>query len=325
MKRRAFTILGAASSLAFAGMSSFAQDYPAKPIRAIVPYSPGGGTDLVGRIVFQKLGLALGQPIYVENKVGGGGTIGLAELARSKADGYTIGIGGSTVPFFGAVYDGLRFNPETDLIPVATLASVPIALVAGPGLPVKSMREFIAYAKKNKAVPLSYASPGIATTHHLTGVELARVLDIATVHVPYKGTTPAMSDVVGGHIPLGIVGLPGAMQYAKNPQVTILGVASAKRSEMAPEIPTIAEGGLPGFEASYWWDISVPRGTPQAVVDRLHHEVVKILRDPGVRESLLKGGFEPMVMSVQEMNAALKTDTARWTKVIRDNHIRAGE
>ncbi|MDM0072694.1 tripartite tricarboxylate transporter substrate binding protein [Variovorax sp. J31P207] len=327
MKRKQFVIVaaGALFLLGFASLGAFAQDYPAKPIRAIVPYSAGGGTDLVGRLVFQKLGEALGQPIYVENKVGGSGTIGLGELARSKPDGYTIGIGGNGVSLLGALIDGLKFNPATDLVPVATLASVPIALVAGPGLPVKSMREFIDYAKKNKATALTYGSPGVGTPHHLMGVELARVLKIPMVHVPYKGTAPAMSDVVGGHIPIAIVGLPGAMQFTKNPLFTILGVASARRSELAPEIPTIAEGGVPGFEASYWWDISVPKGTPQPIIDRLHKEVVKILSDPGVRDSLLKGGFEPMVMSLQEMNAALKVDTAKWIKVIRDNNIRAGE
>jgi len=302
-------------------MGSLAQAYPSRPIRAIIPFPAGGGSDLIGRLVLQELGQVLGQPIHVENKVGGGGTIGLAELVRSRPDGYTIGMGGSSVQFMGEVFDSLRFDPMTDLIPVAALASAPIAVVAGPALSVRSMPELLEYAKIKTATELAYASPGVASPHHLAGILLAKALKIPMLHVPYKGAAPALTDVLGGHIPIGIVGLPSAMQYAKHPQFKILGVASAKRTELAPEFPTIAEAGLPGYEASYWWDICVPAGTPAPIIDRLHKEIVGILRAPGMLELLLKNGFEPIIMTRAEMSAALKLDTAKWIKVIRASNI----
>ena len=299
-----------------------AQTYPNRPIRLIVPYPAGGGTDILARSVFQKVSESLGQPFVVENKGGAGTSIGLAEVARSHPDGYTIGIGGTSDPLLPILYDNLPFNPMTDLIFVSTLASVPIVLVAGPSVPAKTMQEFLAYAKGKNTAPLSYASMGVATPHHMAGILLAATLGIPLTHIPYKGTAPALTDLVGGHVPLATIGLPSALPYAREGKLKILGVASAKRSALAPEIPTIEEGGLKDFVASYWWHVIAPKGTPKPIVDRLNDEIGKALRLPELRDSLLKGGFEPLVLTRDEADRALKEDTARWTKVIRENNIR---
>lgn len=323
MKRREFALATAAALLAPI-LPVWADSYPSKPVRLIVPYPPGGGTDTVARTVFERVATLLGQPVVVENRAGAGTTIGLAELARSTPDGYTVGVGGSSDPLLPLLYDRLPFNPVADLTFVATLATVPIVLAAGPSLPAKTMRELLAAAKIKGAQPLSYASPGTASPHHLAGIYLAQVAGIPLEHVPYKGSSQAITDLIGGHVPLAMLGLPSALPFARQGKLKILGVASAKRSALAPEVPTISEGGVPGFSAAYWWHVTVPTGTPQPIISKLREAIDKTLRDPVVTESLLKGGFEPMVLSPAEAQKALAEDTARWTKVIRDNNLRGG-
>lgn len=323
MQRREFTLAAAAALLAPA-LSARADSYPSKSVRLIVPYPPGGGTDTVARAVFERVSTLLGQPVVVENKAGAGTTIGLAELARSRPDGYTVGVGGSSDPLLPLLYDRLRFNPVADLAFVATLATVPIVLAAGPSLPAKTMRELLAVAKAKGAQPLGYASPGTASPHHLAGIYMAQMAGIPLDHVPYKGSAQAITDLIGGHIPLAMLGLPSALPFARQGKLKILGVASAQRSALAPEIPTISEGGVSGFSAGYWWHVTVPTGTPQPVIGKLREAIEKTLRTPAVAESLLKGGFEPLLLSPAEAQKALTEDTARWTKVIRDNNLRGG-
>jgi tripartite-type tricarboxylate transporter receptor subunit TctC len=324
MKRRDLGRLAAGALLATAGGGAWAQAYPSKPIRLIVPYPAGGGTDTVSRAVFEKVAGFLGQPFVIENKGGAGTTIGLAELARARPDGYTVGVGGTSDPLLPLLYENLAFNPSTDLTFVATLATVPIVLVAGPAIPVKTMAELVALARSRGNAPLGYASAGVSSPHHLAGIHLAAMAGIPLTHVPYKGTAPALTDLVGGHVPLAMLGLPSAMAYAKEGKLKILGVASAQRSALAPEIPTISEGGVKGFEAGYWWHVTVPTGTPPAVIARLREGIDRALRTPELRDSLLKGGFEPMLLSPADAERALKEDTAKWTKVIRENNIRGG-
>lgn len=324
MKRREFTLAATAAALLAPMVSARADGYPSKPVRLIVPYPPGGGTDTVARAVFELVAPLLGQPVVVENKAGAGTTIGLAELARSAPDGYTVGVGGSSDPLLPLLYDRLPFNPVADLSFVATLATVPIVLAAGPSLPGKTMRELLAVAKAKGAQPLSYASPGTASPHHLAGIYLAQMAGIPLEHVPYKGSSQAITDLIGGHVPLAMLGLPSALPFARQGKLKILGVASAQRSALAPEIPTISEGGVPGFSAGYWWHVTVPTGTPQPVIGKLREAIDNALRTPTMRESLLKSGFEPMLLSPAEAQKALTEDTARWTKVIRDNNLRGG-
>lgn len=323
MQRREFALAAAAALLAPA-LSARADSYPSKPVRLIVPYPPGGGTDTVARAVFEQVSKLLGQPFVVENKAGAGTTIGLAELARAHPDGYTVGIGGSSDPLLPLLYDKLPFNPVADLTFVATLATVPIVLAAGPSLPGKTMRELLSVAKAKGAKPFAFASPGTASPHHLAGIYLAQMAGIPMEHVPYKGSAQAITDLIGGHVPLAMLGLPSALPFARQGKLKILGVASAQRSALAPEIPTISEGGVPGFSAGYWWHVTVPAGAPQPVIAKLREAIDKTLRTPAIADSLLKSGFEPMLLSPTEAQRALTEDTARWTKVIRDNNLRGG-
>lgn len=313
-------VLGLAICVALAP-TAIAQQYPSKPIRAIIPFSAGGGTDTLARIVLKALAESLGQPIVLDNKAGAGGAVGWSEVARAAPDGYTISIGATTLPVLGEMYDNLTFDPKRDFEFVAPIATVSSALVAQASLPVKNIRELLAYAK-SRGVALPYGTAGVATPQHLAGALLARTAGIRLDHVPYKGTSNAIADTVGGHIPLAIVGLPQALQYAKSGQLRILGVASTQRSPLAPEVPTLAESGVPGYEANYWWDIIVPRGTPPAVVQRLHDELGVVLTKPEVRKTLMAAGYEPMVMGRAEYTAALAQDVAKLTKIVRDNKIK---
>jgi len=321
LKRREFT-LAAAAALLPPAVPTWAESYPSRPVRLIVPYPPGGGTDTVARTVFEHISGLLGQPFVVENKAGAGTTIGLGDLARSRPDGYTVGVGGSSDPLLPLLYDKLSFNPVADLAFVATLATVPIVLAASRSLPAKNLQELLAIGRAKGAQPISYGSPGTASPHHLAGIYFGEMAGIPLVHVPYKGTAQALTDLIGGHVPLAMLGLPSALTFAREGKLRILGVASAQRSALAPEVPTISEAGVPGFSAGYWWHVTVRTGTPQPIIARLREAIDKALRTPAVADTLLKGGFEPLMLSPAEAEKALKEDTARWTRVIRENHLR---
>ena len=325
MQRRTLAALAAAALLGLLTTAVVAQNYPDHPVRMLVPFAPGGGTDTATRIVMKKVGQQLGQTVVVENKPGAGGALAYAEVARSKPDGYTLTVGSAHLSLMGLIYDKLPFDPAADLVSVAPMANVPVALVASSTAPFKTMAEMLDYARKNPATPLAYGTPGVSTPNHLSGVLLATMAGIKLEHVPYKGVMPAVQDVMAGSIPLAIVGLSTAMSQAETGRIRILGVGGAKRSPLAPNVPTIAEGGVPGYEASYWYDVSLAKGTPEAIVNRLHAEISKAVQSPEVQDALKKGGFEPLVMSPSENQRALKEDGAKWSKVIRENNIRAGQ
>jgi tripartite-type tricarboxylate transporter receptor subunit TctC len=323
MRRRNFTLAAATTLLAPAG-AAWADSYPSRPVRLIVPYPPGGGTDTVARAVFERVATLMGQTFVVDNKAGAGTTIGLAELARARPDGYTVGVGGTSDPLLPLLYDKLSFNPVADLTFVATLATVPIVLAAGPSIPAKTLQELLAIGRAKGAQPLGYASPGTASPQHLAGIYLGEMAGIPLAHVPYKGTSQALTDLMGGHVALAMLGLPSALPFARQGKLKILGLATAQRSALAPDIPTISEGGVAGFSAGYWWHVTVPTGTPPAVIAQLRDAIYKTLRIPALTESLLKSGFEPMLLSPAEAEKALKEDTAKWSKVIRENKLRGG-
>jgi tripartite-type tricarboxylate transporter receptor subunit TctC len=323
MQRRKITLLVATSLLGVTGTSAFAQSYPDRPLRMIVPFAAAGGTDTVTRLVMKKLGEQLGQTVIIDNKPGGGGVVAHAELVRSKADGYTLTVGSAQTSLVALLHDKLPYDPAVDIVSVAPMAAVPTALVTNMATPYKTLPEMLAFARKAGATPLSYGTPGISTPHHLSGVLLGTMAGISLEHVAYRGTAPAIQDVIGGQIPLAIIGLSTALTFAKAGKVRVLGVGSATRSPYATEIPTIAEGGVPGYEASYWYDVSVAKGTPAAIVERLHAEISKAIQSPEIKDSLIKAGFEPIVMTRLENERALKDSAARWGKVIRDNKIRA--
>lgn len=323
VSRRSAIQIMAAGALGASGLSLMAQvSYPNKNLRMVVPFPPAGGTDTVARALAQRLSAALGQAVVVDNKAGAGTTIGLAEVARAAPDGYTVGIGGTSDPLLGLLYDNLPFNPKQDLVFVSTLASSPIALAVGNNVPARTITEFISYAKSRSSSPLAYASVGIASPQHLAGVHFSAMTGAPLIHAPYRGTGPALNDLLGGHVPVAMLGLPSLLPHARTGKLRILGVASAKRSQLAVEIPTIAESGVSGFEAGFWYHVVVPRGTPADVIQRLRQAIDRVISSPDMKEYLAGHGFEALTLSPDESVRALKLETEKWSRVIRENNIR---
>ena len=320
-ERILLSVFAAAGLLASIPTAAMAQGtYPDKAIRAIVPFSPGGGTDTLARMVFKELAENLGRTIVIENKPGAGGVLGWAEVARAPADGYTIGMGANTPPPLGEMYDSLPFDPKTAFEFVAPLATVPTVLVASSALPVNNVADLRAYG--HKTGPLPYGTPGIGTPQHLAGALLARTAGIELKHIPYRGTSNAITDVLGDHIPLAFVGLPQALQYSAGNRLKLIGVATSKRSTLAPDVPTLAEGGLQGYESNYWWDIIVPRGTPPAVVQKLYDATEAVLKSPSLKKALHDAGYEEMLMPRKDYLELLRQEDRKLTQIIRDNGIK---
>ncbi|WPG41301.1 tripartite tricarboxylate transporter substrate binding protein [Variovorax sp. EBFNA2] len=320
MRRRKFISLTATAVSLKGGMAWAEGAYPNKPIRLIVPYSPGGGTDNVARIVAQKLGHELGQPVIVENRPGAGGIIAFGEVLRSKADGYTLTTSTGNRSTLNLMNDKLSFNTGADFVSIVPLANVPIALVASNALPVKSMSELVKYVKTHSG--LRFGTPGATTPNHLAGVQLGSMMGTDFVHVGYKGTAPALQDVIGGHLPLAIVGLSSAIQYLGTGQLKVLGMGGEKRSELAPQIPTISEGGVKGYVASYWYDITVAKKVPQHVIDLIHSSVNKVVQRAEVKAAFARYGYEAMLMSRDDYLALLQKEQIKWERVIKANKIR---
>lgn len=320
-RRILLSTFAAAGLLACIPAAAMAQDaYPSKPIRAIVPFSPGGATDTLARIVFKGLSEQLGRPIVIDNKPGAGGVIGWHALAGAPADGYTIGLGANTLPPLGEMYDALPFDPKTSFEFVTPLATVPNVLVVSSALPINNISDLLAYGRKTG--PLGYGTPGIGTPQHLAGAQLARATGLELKHIAYRGTSNAMADVLGGHIPLAIVGLPLALQYASSKRIKLLGVATSKRSVLAPNVPTLAEGGLRGYESNYWWDIIVPKGAPPAVLQKLYDATEAVLKSASMQKTLHDAGYEEMLMSRKDYLEVLHQEDRKLTQIIRDNKIK---
>jgi len=308
--------------LALSAAAAHAEAYPARPIRMIVAYPPGGGTDIVGRMVAQKLGEALGQSVVVENRGGASGNIGTEFAARAAPDGYTILMGNVAPNAINvSLFRQLPFDPVADFVPVSLVASTPNILVVYPSTPARTVREVTALAKA-KPGTLNFASAGVGSSSHLAG-ELFRILAGADiVHVPYKGAGPAMVDVLSGQVQLYFATMPAAMPHVKSGKLAPVAVTSAKRSHALPELPTIAESGVPGYEASTWYGLLAPAHTPGAVITRLHEGVVKILANPALHEKLAEQGFEPVGSSPEEFGAHINSEITKWSKVIHDAGIR---
>jgi len=299
-----------------------AQAYPAKPVRMIVAYPPGGGTDIVGRMVAQKLGESLGQSVVVENRGGASGNIGTELAAHAAPDGYTILMGNVAPNAINvSLFKNLPFDPVADFAPVSLIASTPNILVVHPSTPVRTVGGLIALAKA-KPGTLNFASAGVGSSSHLAG-ELFRILAGADiVHVPYTGAGPAMVDVLSGQVQLYFATMPAAMPHVKSGKLVAVAVTSTRRSRALPDLATIAESGVPGYEASTWYGALAPAHTPPAVIARLHAEIVKILADAAMRDRLADQGFEPVGSSPGEFGAYIKSEIAKWGKTIRDAGIR---
>lgn len=313
-----------ALGLTLAGSASLAlaQDaYPNKPIKIIVPFSPGGGGDAVVRVIIEKLGERLGQAVIIENRPGASGYIGAQAVATAAPDGYTLlmGFDGSLVVAPNLIK--APFDPVADFAPITKLNDATLILAAHSSVAAKSLKELIELSK-TKPGGLSFGSSGAATTTHLAGELLAQRTGMTLSHVPYKGGGQAVTDVVGGQIPLIFTVIPTISGFLKDGRLKAIGVAGSKRSPVLPDVPTMIESGVPGFEVNSWYGLLAPAKTPKAIVDRLQKEVAAVLALPEVRERYLKGGFEPVGNKPEEFGQQIKADLARWSKVVKDANIR---
>ena len=302
---------------AAAGAQAGPHTYPDKPLRLIVPFPPGGGADNLARLIMPRVAQALGQPIVVENKAGAGGNLGAEFVARAAPDGYTLLYGtNGTHAINASLYRQLRFDPVRDFIPVSRMTEIAALLVVDPRLPVKSVAELIGYARARPGV-LNFASAGNGTTSHLAGELFKTQAGIDIVHVPYRGGAPAMTDLIGGQVQMMIEVMPNAYPQARQGRVRGLAVSTLKRFPGAPGIPTIAESGLPGYEASAWDGIFVPAGTAPAVVERLNAAIRLALEDPTLRAALRARGAQQAAGTPEAFAQFIAASAAQWALAVR--------
>jgi tripartite-type tricarboxylate transporter receptor subunit TctC len=300
-------------------LPSVAQTYPAKAIRMIVPFPPGGTTDILGRIAGQKITEALGQQVIIDNRAGAGGNIGTELVAKSPPDGYTLLTDpGSTLTINPSLFSKLSFDPLKDFAPITILAAVPNMLEVHPSLPVKNVRELIALAK-TKPGQLNYASTGAGQSTHLSMELFKTMAGIDLNHIPYKGSAPALTDLLGGQVSLMFDNMPSSLPHVKAGKLRALAVSTLKRSPTMPQLPTVAESGLPGFEVSVWFAVLAPAGTPREVVNKLNAVLVKALQAPDVKERLASQGAEAVGNTPEQFSAQMKRDLVKWAKVVKDS------
>lgn len=294
-----------------------AQDYPSRPLRLIVPFTPAGATDTLARVVGDELGKRLGQTVVVENRPGAGGNIGAQLAARARPDGYTLIMAPTSIYSIAmALYRHPGFDLTRDFAPVSMVANAPHVLVAHPSVKARTVQELVALAKANPG-ELAIASQGTGTVSHLEAEILQDMAGISLLHVPYKGSSPALLDLVAGRVQLMFDSIASALPQIKAGKLAALAVASDTRASLLPDVPTVAESGLPGYRAESWLAVMVPARTPQPVVDRLNREVVALLADPRVRRTLIDRGLEPLASSPDELRSRIHADLDRWGKVVR--------
>ena len=299
-----------------------AQGYPSKPIRFVVPYAPGGNTDILARLLGQKLSEAWGQQVIIDNRPGAAGTVGAELVARSPADGYTLIMGSfGNIIVANSLYKNLKYDPFKDFASIALVSLPPGILVENPAVPAQNVRELIAYAKSNPG-RLNYGSPGSGAWNHLFFELFNASAGISIVHVPYKGIAPAVVDLLGGQVQLAISAFPTALPHIRSGKLRALAVTSAKRSGLMTDVPTVAESGLAGYEAAGWFGVLAPAGTPPAVVAKLNAEINRILELPEVKASLASDGAEPAGGTPVQMTESARAASAKWSKLIRELNLR---
>lgn len=320
MKRIALAL---AAGLVFCTGSAAAQaTWPAQPVKWIVPYPPGGSTDMLARLVSHKLGERLGQPVIVENKAGAGGNVGTDFAVKQPADGYTIVMGNiGPISINPALYPDLPYKPQRDLAPVTMLMSVPNLLVVNPSLPVRSVQELIAYAKKAKE-PMGYATPGAGTSLHLAGELFAASAGVRLTHVPYRGSAPGLNDTVAGHVPMMFDNMPSALQLVKAGKLRALAITSTARSPQLPDVPTMAEAGLPGYEIAGWFGVLAPAATPKPIIERLNKELLAVLAMPDVREQIGAMGGIISAEGPADFGRYIAAETDKWGALVSKAQIK---
>ena len=304
--------------------SAFAQAsaYPDKPIRFVVPYPPGGGTDVIARIVQDRLRAALGQSIVIDNRGGAGGSIGTEVVARSAPDGYTVLFTLSSHTINPAIFSKLSFDTARDFEPIGIVCSLPQILVANPQFPANTVQQLIAMAKE-KPGSLSFASVGNGSPGHLAGEMMKIRTGTQLTHIPYRGGGPAVTDVVSGQVPLLWVSIPAAAQFVKQKQLKALAVSTLKRSAAFPDVPTMQEVGIADFEVDSWYAMFVPAKTPRAIVDRLNAALNTVLKEPEIREKLLAQGSEAVGGTPEQLGAVVNAELPKWAKLVKDAGIKA--
>jgi tripartite-type tricarboxylate transporter receptor subunit TctC len=312
-----------AAGLGLQAAPTAAQDYPSRPITLVVPFPPGGSTTIVARIVADKMSEALGQSIVVDNRGGAGGTIGSRAVSKSAPDGYTILLGYSgTLAIGPTLYGNVGYDPRKDFDPIGRIGTAPNTLVVHPSVPVHSVAELIAYAKANPG-KVNYGSAGIGTVSHVCGEYFANVADIKLTHIPYKGTGPAIIDLLGGHIPMAFAPVPATHENTQSGKLRMLAVTSAVRSTLLPDVPTIAEDALPGFEAVLRYGLVAPPGTPRAIIERLNAALNAALASEDVRARLAIDGAEPLPGTPADYGADIDREETQWSKVVKTSGAKA--
>ena len=308
--------------LAAAPSIVLAQAWPSKPIRLIVPFPPGGGNDVIARAVAQKLGERLGQSVVVENRAGANGIVGLQALMQSAPDGHTIAVGAAgPLAVNPGLYDKLPYDPVKDFAPITNMVNFPLLLVTHPSVAAKTTRDLVELAKAQPG-KLHYSSPGSGNSGHLAGELFNSMAGVKTVHVPYKGQGPALADLLAGQVQMLYSSIPSVLPHIRQGQLNAIAVGSAKRVPSLPEIPTIAESGVPGYEAYSWVGMIAPAGTPKDVIARLYREIVEILKQKDVAEKLNGQGALPVGDSPEQFAAYIKAEIDKWSAVVRSSNIK---
>ena len=320
--RNRFAFVMAAVAILYAAGAA-AQAWPVKPIRLMVPFPPGGSTDIVARIVAQKLSERLGQSIVIENRGGAGGTIGTAIVAKAAPDGYTLGVAStSTHVVAPGVYAKLDYDAVKDFAPIGMMAVSPYLLAVNPAVPAQTLRELVALAKKQPG-RLNYASAGVGSTTHLAMEMLKHASGTFMLHIPYNGNGPAGTALVGGQVEILFGSLPSLLPHAKSGRVRALAVGTPKRSPSLPEVPTVAESGYPGFDASLWLALMAPAGTPQPIIERLSKELLAVVTAADTREAFDKAGTEPLPGSPAELAAMIRDGVPKYAQIIKTAGVKA--
>ncbi|HET9351969.1 MAG TPA: tripartite tricarboxylate transporter substrate binding protein [Burkholderiales bacterium] len=314
--------LVAALLLFLASALAGAQDWPSRPVRLILPFPPGGGTDILGRLIAERLSASLGQPVVTENRGGAGGNVGAEAAARSAPDGYTIVLVAPSLAISPTLYSKINYDPVKDFAAVSLVATVPNVMITQPSLPAENLQEFIAYARSRPGV-LNFGSGGAGTSNHLAGELFNIVTGTKLVHVPYKGVNLAMQDVLAGNVHLVFIGIPAAAPHIKAGKLRALALVAPQRSGALPDVPTVAEAGLRDFEVTTWYGVLAPAGTPRSIVVRLNAELVKIMHSSELKERLAATGTEPLTSTPEEFAAYIKREIAKWGDVIRKSRAKA--
>jgi len=321
---RAIAILAAAlaASIASAPAAAQAGSYPAKAIRFIVPFAPGGSADTIGRLLAQEMAKSLAQPVLVDNRPGGGGTIGVDTVAKAAPDGHTIGIAATGALAINVTLMKLPYDPLKDLAPVSKLADIPMVIVAHPASGIDSVKDLIARAKARPG-SLAYGTTGVGSAMHLSGEMLKSITGVELVHIGYKGSAPAVVDVMAGQIPIAIVDLTSALPHVRSGRIKALATLGAQRTVTAPDLPTMAEAGIAGFDAVGWFGIVAPGGTPRDAIRKLNGEINRIMQLREIREKSLAAGAEPATGTAEEFGALIAAEIPKWGQAVRASGAKA--